>query len=333
MNATDVVRETSETLTDLAAHFTPWFVTPAEYDEATLAGDWGQSMATVQRLALTYVQRRAAAGQINRRTADQLRYRLLDFAASVPDDPRRVHRRHVERWMERPNLAAQYRRSRLSALRGFTKWCVAEGHMTKDPCLMVPMPKVPPQLPKRLTHAEAHALVLASNHDKRTRLIVSLMLQEGLRRIEVARLNVEDVDFADRSMTVRGKGGHGRETDAMPITEETWAALVAYLAEEGHQHGALIRNRVRAHGRMAPSTISELVRQAMVDAGVKRPGDMTRTPHSCRHTMAHDTLELTHDVRAVQQALRHRSVRSTEVYLRGQTAELRSVIEGRRYAS
>ena len=84
---------------------------------------------------------------------------------------------------------------------------------------------------------------------------------------------------------------------------------------------------------MAPSSISELVRQGMVDAGVKRPGDLTRTPHSCRHTTAHDILERTHDVRAVQQARRHRSVRSTEVSLRGQTAELRPVMEGRRYAS
>jgi site-specific recombinase XerD len=71
----------------------------------------------------------------------------------------------------------------------------------------------------------------------------------------------------------------------------------------------------------------------MVEAGIKRPGDLTRTPHSCRHTMAHDTLARTSDVRAVQQALRHRSVRSTEIYLRGQTAELRAVIEGRKYAS
>ena len=205
--------------------------------------------------------------------------------------------------------------------------------MVKDPCVMVPMPKVPPQLPKRLTHEEAVRLVETARADRRTLLIVLLMLQEGLRRIEVSGLNVEDIDFADRSMTIRGKGGQGRETDALPITKETWRALTSYLAEEGHTHGPLIRNRVRLHGRCAPATISELVHNAMVEAGIKRPGDLTRTPHSCRHTAAHDLLERTDNVRAVQQALRHRSVRSTELYLRGQTAELRGVMEGRRYAS
>lgn len=286
---------------------------------------------TLNRLATIYVARREAAGQISDRSAQQLRYRLFDFAEHAPPDPRKVTRRHVEQWMERPNLSGQYLRARLSALRGFTRWCVAEGHMVKDPCLLVPMPKVPPALPKRLTHDEARRLVTAAT-DPRTRLIVLLMLQEALRRVEISRLNVEDIDFAERSMTVRGKGGRGCETDALPISDETWQALVGYLALEDHTHGPLIRNRVRHHGRTSAQTISELVRQAMVDAGIKKPGDSLRTPHSCRHTAAHDILSRTSNVRAVQQALRHRSVRSTEVYLRGHTAELRAVMDGRRYA-
>ncbi len=282
-------------------------------------------------LVLQYVSARYAAGAVNERSAAQLRYRLADFCAGAPANPRRVYKGHVVKWMERPDLRPQYRRSRLSALRGFCKWAVAEGHMTKDPTLTVPMPKVPPQLPKRLTEDEAQRLVAAVKHDKRTLLTVLLMLQEGLRRIEVSRLDMDSIDWADRSMVVRGKGGQGCETDALPITEETWKALTAYVAEEGHTHGPLIRNRVRKHGRTAPSTISEIIAQAMIDAGIKRPGDHLRTPHSCRHTMAHDTLSRTQNVRAVQQALRHRSVRSTEVYLRGHTAELREVMEGRNY--
>lgn len=296
--------------------------------------DAGEPMPhTVHRLALIYVQRRQAAGQINRRTAEQLRSRLISFAEVVPADPLKVRKRHVEKFMERPDLRPQYRRSRLSAVRGFCRWCVSEGHMKTDPTLMVPMPKVPPLLPKRTTVDESRQLVDTVKHDRRTLLVVLLMLQEGLRRIEVSRLDIEDIDFAERSMIVRGKGGAGGETDALPISDETWHALIAYLADEGHTTGPLIRNRVRKHGRMAPGSISELVRQGMVDAGVKKPGDSLRTPHSLRHACAHDILSKTDNVRAVQQALRHRSVRSTEVYLRGQTAELRGVMDGRRYAS
>lgn len=233
--------------------------------------------------------------------------------------------------MAQPSLSAAYRRARLSSLRMFCRWSVAHGYMTKDPTLAIDSPRVPDGIPKRLRADEARALTTAASIDPRSAVIVSLMLQEGLRRIEISRLDVEDVDFAERSLLIRSKGGGGVHVDLLPITSETWGILRRYLAEEGHRNGPLVRNRVRRHGRMAPSTISELVREAMVEAGIKAPGDSSRTPHSCRHTAAHDILARTNDVRSVQQALRHRSVRSTEIYLRGQIGELRLIMDGRTY--
>jgi site-specific recombinase XerC len=290
-------------------------------------------VGSLNQLALRYVTWRHGAGQLNQRSAAQIRSRLLDFAAHSPTNPRRVNRSHVEAWMDRPGLAASYRRSRLSALRGFCRWCVAHNYMRRDPTAGVPAPKVPAGLPKRMRPTESAALVETASDDPRTYLIVLLMLQECLRRIEIAALDVEDIDFADRTLLVRGKGGGGAHTAILPISAETWDALATYLALEGHRHGPLIRNRVRRSGRMAASTISQLVHDAMVDAGVKQPGDASRTPHSCRHTGAHDMLERTRDIRTVQQALRHSSVRSTEIYLRGQLGPLREVMAGRRYTA
>lgn len=287
--------------------------------------------STLSELVLRYVSWRHGAGELNRRSANQIRSRLLDFAENAPSDPRRVSHRHVEAWLDRPGLAASYRRSRFSTLRVFCRWAVAHGHMRRDPTAGITAPKVPAGVPKRMRLDEARALVETAADDLRTHLVVLLMLQECLRRIEIAALDVEDIDFAERTLLVRGKGGGGRHTAVLPISVETWSVLTMYLAVEGHRNGPLIRNRVRKHGRMAASTISQLVHDAMVDAGVKVPGDPSRTPHSCRHTGAHDMLERTSDVRAVQQALRHASVRSTEVYLRGQVGELGRVMSGRRY--
>ncbi len=291
------------------------------------------NMKTVD-LAGRYVRLRAESGFVNPRSAEQIRYRLWDFCDNAPENPMRVRRGHVEAWMARPDLAPNYLRSRLSALRGFCRWCVARRYMKLDPTLDVPMPHVPAALPKRMTGIEARSLTEIAAGDVRTALIVSLMLQEALRRIEVARLDIEDIDFAERTMQVRGKGGRGAATGLLPLSDETWALMVRYRAEEGNPtHGPLIRNRVRKNPRMAASTISALVHDAMVDAGVKRLGDASRTPHSCRHTAAHDLLASTRDVRAVQQALRHSSVRSTELYLRGEIGDLRAVMGGRQYRS
>jgi site-specific recombinase XerD len=51
------------------------------------------------------------------------------------------------------------------------------------------------------------------------------MVQEGLRCGEVSHLELADVDFAERTVRVVGKGGHER---VLPISEETWAALGRY---------------------------------------------------------------------------------------------------------
>src|SRR5512139_3674111 len=92
----------------------------------------GISMTELQRLTLVYVRERLDRGELNKRSAEVVRSKLRDFALEVDTQPSRVNRRHVERWMARPGISPAYRRARLSALRGFCRWCVMNGHMKKD---------------------------------------------------------------------------------------------------------------------------------------------------------------------------------------------------------
>jgi integrase/recombinase XerC len=285
----------------------------------------------VGQLVGRYIAERRVEG-LEERTLAQMRGRLRDFASSAPAEPAKVTRRTVVAWLDRPGLTASYQRTRLSTLRGFCRWCVVHRHMRRDPTADLALPRVAESIPRRLTTEEARRLVDACRHDRRLLLVVLLELQLGLRRLEVSRLNVEDIDWTERTLTIRGKGHQGRASAVLPVDDETWSALGRYLGEAGHRNGPLVRNRVRAHGRMAASTIGELVGRAMVDAGVKRPGDSTRTPHSLRHTMGSEVLERTGSLRLAQQALRHASVHSTEVYVRGVVGgDLREAMAGRRY--
>jgi site-specific recombinase XerD len=84
------------------------------------------------------------------RTIEQMRSRLRDFADGVPEDPRKIQRRHVERWMDRPELSPSYRHGRLSTVRGFALWLAANGHTAKDFTLGVKPPRVVLGVPKRL---------------------------------------------------------------------------------------------------------------------------------------------------------------------------------------
>lgn len=80
-----------------------------------------------------------------------------------------------------------------------------------------------------------------------------------------------------------------------------------------------------------PQTVSHIVTEAMVAAGVKRAGHDGCTPHALRHTAAQDVLHAGADIRQVQAMLGHKSVSTTEWYLRAEVPGLRDAMAGRDY--
>lgn len=290
------------------------------------------SNRTLGLMTANYVQERVDKGELAARSAEGLRSKLWDFAASTDAKPENITRATVERWMARPGLSASYRRTRLSAVRGFCEWMLVNGHIRRDPTLGLRAPKIPPLLPRALTADQADAVMDTAGADPRTKLMVSLMLQEALRRKEVAELQVGDVDLRKRTVMVRGKGGHGQVTDTLPLTDQTMVALRSYLAAEGlGGSGPLIRSRVHPDRGLSPATVGQLVKDAMVAAGVKERARDGKSAHALRHTAAQDLVDSGADIRKVQRVLRHASIRNTEVYLRGEVRGIRDVMAGRTY--
>ena len=284
----------------------------------------------LDHLVFAYMRERVARGELVKDTARQYESRLLDFARSVPADARSVTRRHVEKWMERDGLSIHYRRARLSAVRGFTAWCVLNRHMDRDPCAGIKLPKLPDLLPRYLSASEM-AAVMVECADTRTRLAALLMVQELLRRGEVGRLLIGDIDLGKRTLSVRGKGGRGEVTRREPISDETYTVLRAYLAEIRCHAGPLFRSRRDVSDPVSGATLGADVTAAMARAGVKRYAFDGRSPHALRHTGAQDLADRGVDMRVVQKALGHRSIRSTEGYVRGDVNGLREAMAGRSY--
>jgi integrase len=283
----------------------------------------------METLIRRYVRAKLDRGEFNPRSVQVCRSHLRSFADSTTARPDRISRRTVEAWMATPGLSPAYRRSRLSTLRGFCQWACLEGHMRRDPTIGLRSPTVPKGLPRALP-ADQSARLVAECHDIRTRLIVMLMLQEGLRRCEVSRALRPDLDLRRMTLAVRGKGGGGQPTRTVPISLETGVTLTDYLDEQPVMWGPLIRSRRDPDLGLEPATISELVLHVMRAAGVKAHNGDGRSAHALRHTMATDMLDRA-DIRQVQAALGHATIRTTEVYLRNQVAGLREAMAGRTY--
>lgn len=278
-------------------------------------------------LVQMYVQGRVRRGEIVALTARNHRTILGQFAGFVPD-PALVTRRQVEKWREAFDYLAQStKRNRLAVVRSFCRWLRDEGHTDRDPFKGVKPLKEPRRLPRALGYEQVVA-ILDACPDTRARLAVMLMVQEGLRRGEVARLEVGDFDLTHRLLHVEGKGGHQR---VLHVTDQTRHALIDHLAVQGTVAGPLLRSYQYPQRGLHPDTVSAIVRRAMEDAGVKHGPRDGVSPHALRHTSLTDMLRSGAHIRDVQAVAGHVHLSTTETYLPLMVGTLEEAMGGRTY--
>lgn len=272
--------------------------------------------------AARYLTHQRQAGKLAPETVTHRRRTLRTFEQSVGSTPvDRLDRRHVERWLTERGRSPGTKRQYLVVVRSFAKWLVRQGYMNRDFTFGVEPPPLPRRRPRALTIDQVRRIL--SVCETRERLCTLLMAQEGLRVGEVARLEVGDIDVARRSLGVKGKGGHERQ---LPISDETWSALVSHLGAGYWPAGPVIRNTIDGSSPLAPMSVSRLVTQRM------RAAEVPGSPHALRHTALSDVLEACGDIMAVKDMAGHASISTTQDYLRNtNAARLRDVMAGRRY--
>ncbi len=280
-----------------------------------------------------YVTGRRLRAELAPRSAEVVYSRLRHLLAVHGDRPvAELDRRTCLRFQGRiGRQASSSRRHALSALHGFCEWLVLEGHLTVDPSADLARVREPRTVPRALAAVDIER-VLRSAPDARMRAIVWLMVDCGLRCVEISRLEVADWDHAARTLLVKGKGGHER---LLPVGAQAAHALQMYLGvrpDRGPLFRSVARGRHYTVQALTAQRVSELVAEVMEYAGVHVRGD-GKSAHAIRHTAASDVLDACHDVRLVQQMLGHASLATTQRYLRrADLNQLREAMGGRDYA-
>jgi integrase/recombinase XerD len=290
-----------------------------------------KSSATVDELIEPYLRVRMRRREMVPLTARNARSSLRSYGAACGNRPvNQLGAKSIETWLEdRGDRAAATRRGDLSAVRAFVKWLAREGYVRRDFSVDVAPIKLARTLPRALP-PDAVASVLSMCPDERMRVACLLMVQEGLRCVEVSRLQLGDINFMDNTIRVVGKGGHER---LLPLSDETRREIDAYLALEPATSGPLVRSRRRGtRGEaLTADTLSGMVSEIMRGAGVKRYSRDGVSAHALRHTMATDALRQGAHLRDVQAALGHAHLATTQTYLPLVVHDLREAMGGRRY--
>jgi site-specific recombinase XerD len=229
-------------------------------------------------------------------TTQKLRsYHLRRFAVETGLQPRDVADTDLLDWLSRPEWSRAYARSFRTTFRSFFRWAAKSGLVAEDPAVDLPVISVAPGVPRPAGEDAVQFGIMTS--DERTRLMVRLAAEAGLRCREIALVQTRDVlrDVDGYHLHVHGKGDKER---VVPLTD----ALAARILE--HPPGYLFPGRDNGH--LSAPYVSKLVSRAL-PVGV--------SAHPLRHRFASITYVGTGgDIRAVQELLGHSSVATTQVY-------------------
>jgi site-specific recombinase XerD len=180
-------------------------------------------------------------------------------------------------------------------------------------------------LPPTMTTADVQ--VLLDSCDRSTDVgvrdfaIMTLVARLGLRSIEVARLELRDVDWRAGELVVRGKA---RRQDRLPLPADVGGALVAYLARGRTPAGArrLFLTCRAPRGPIRADLVGDVVERACLRAGLPRAG-----PHRLRHALAAELLRRGAGLVAISQVLRHQDLATTALYAKVDLNALRHVAQ------
>ena len=212
----------------------------------------------------------------------------------------------------RRGLSARSIQRQLSALRTFFRYMIREKELKNHPVQAVRPPKSRKRLPGNLDADRMARLLDLPGDDPvaiRDRAMLELLYSSGLRLAELIGLNLRDIDVADASVRVTGKGNKERMLPVGRLAIDalrSWFKVRATLADASEQAVFVSSRGRRISGRSV---------QARVEYWARRQGiDMRVYPHLLRHSFATHLLESSHDLRGVQELLGHANIATTQVY-------------------
>lgn len=220
--------------------------------------------------------------------------------------------RRYLRELEQAKYTKTTQNRHLSAIRTFYKHLNVAGITKINPAAELSGPKKEAKLPRVMKTGEIAKLLDAVDGDepanKRDLALLEFIYACGARVSEVSNLRLQDVDFAEKQVSLFGKGSKER---IVPLHKLCIKELKDYLKVRGELDPAgdyfFVSNRGNQYSTNA---IRTMFKNALMKAGL----DLSYTPHTLRHSFATDVLSGGADLRSVQEMLGHANLSTTQIY-------------------
>lgn len=299
-------------------------------------GEAGTLEGELQRYLASLEVRNYSKGSL-----DGARYRIRPFIEwanerdlSKPEDITlsllESYQRHLHRHRKSSNgnpLTANTQRGYISVLKLYFAWMTKQKTITANPASELELPRPEKFLQQEaLSHNQVRQLLnlpdLSDPLGLRDRVILETFYSTGIRRSELATLEVTDLNYERQTLRIRQ--GKGKKDRIVPLGENTLVWLTRYL-EEARPKLALHESRslfLSVYGDpFNPDTLSQMVSRWIRKIEIGRSGSC----HLLRHTCATHMLENGADIRYIQQLLGHEKLDTTALYAQVSIVKLKQV--------
>lgn len=209
-------------------------------------------------------------------------------------------------------LAENSKRRLISAVRGFYKFLMFDGHVTANPAEDLVSPQKGVYLPRFLNQTEVEQLLAIPDTSTETglrdRALLELMYACGLRVSEAANVKIHDIDLDAGILTTTGKGS---KTRRVPVGASAVEWVKSYLAIRRKKENIEI-DRLFVTPTGLP--INRQVIHALIAEYAEKCGLEGVSPHTLRHSFATHLVQNNADIRSVQQMLGHADISTTQIY-------------------
>jgi len=245
-------------------------------------------------------------------------YQLAEYLGK-----RKITLKNVDNVVLRGFLATLYEKQnkkstvarKLAAIRSFFQFCLRKKILDDNPAKVVSTPKQEKHMPSFMSEDEMSMFLDLPQSKKpldlRDKAILELLYATGIRVSELVGIDLEDVNFQEKLIRVKGKGKKER---LVPFGKKAEESMRVYLQSRYIIHDGEIDEEALFLNYKGQRITSRSI-ERIVDKYIQRSALHRKiSPHSLRHSFASHLLSRGADLRVIQELLGHESLATTQKY-------------------
>ncbi|MCR5732831.1 MAG: tyrosine recombinase XerC [Sphaerochaetaceae bacterium] len=205
---------------------------------------------------------------------------------------------------------------KLTTVRTFFAFLMKREIVKDNPFDAVSLKRRAQRLPSVLSESEVKELLSIERNtflDERDHMLFLFLYNTGARISEALSVNINMIDFSERRIRIKGKGGKTRFIFLSPYTIKALKNYINLRAEYVESKGVVDDGAlfISSRAKRLPFSSAHII---FTDYQTRLGWQKEFTPHTLRHSFATHLLERGADIRVVQELLGHESISTTQIY-------------------